>query len=303
MRSKEFFTYLQKREHVRRNKAADLPYPWSYDDVLNTIKFTNVKREHDKTSQLLIEEFYEPNKGKSKREILMNCALFRYFGTIEFAREVGWQEFDNFDFDGIIATAQARLARGEKVFTGAYVITNQGIKDNKEKVVVNVFLKGLKEKVQEICLIAIETKRWEDTANIMKQIHGFGGTGFMTKEILIDTTYTNFWSLSGEQCLLPDDWNSWTPVGPGSIRGAMRVLGLNKEPSAKETLQTIKDLFICRDKYTLFEQAMDMELCLTDIQFGLCEFDKYERVRLGQGRAKNKYRPKSNNDGKQGSLL
>ncbi len=33
------------------------------------------------------------------------------------------------------------------------------------------------------------------------------------------------------------------------------------------------------------------ELELHDLQFQLCEFDKYERVRLGQGRLKAKYRP------------
>ena len=32
------------------------------------------------------------------------------------------------------------------------------------------------------------------------------------------------------------------------------------------------------------------ELELHDIQFQLCEFDKYERVRLGEGRPKARYR-------------
>jgi len=34
------------------------------------------------------------------------------------------------------------------------------------------------------------------------------------------------------------------------------------------------------------------KLCPTDIQFGLCEFDKYERVRLGQGTPRSRYRIK-----------
>jgi hypothetical protein len=35
------------------------------------------------------------------------------------------------------------------------------------------------------------------------------------------------------------------------------------------------------------------ELELHDIQFQLCEYDKYERVRLGQGRPKARYEPPS----------
>jgi hypothetical protein len=111
---------------------------------------------------------------------------------------------------------------------------------------------------------------------------GFGGSGFMVKETTLDTMYANFWA-GGK----PSDYYSWTPIGPGGIRGASRVLGNNsaKKISEKEAFAVIMELYEAQSGLWFHEGL----LAPTDIQFQLCEFDKYERVRLGQGTPKNKY--------------
>ena len=297
-RAEAFFDYLKEREEVRLRKEAGLSVSfeekkWTDDPILSTYKFTNVRRHHDRTSNQLREIFYNEHFNDDRRSILMNCALFRYFGTWEFAEAVGWQEYDDFDFEGIKELASERLAERERVFTGAYVITNQGISAPKQEVVVDIFLQGLHKKTQELVKLAAVTQSWERVASEMRSLMGFGGTGFMTKEVLLDTTYTGFWenvveNMPDGKFSFPKDWWNWTPIGPGALRGAARMAGSDvpvplKEDKAAGVIMALGSL---QELYWNY----DFLLSPTDIQFGLCEFDKYERVRLGQGKPRSRYR-------------
>jgi hypothetical protein len=293
--AKSFFNFVKKREQIRLRKEADLPYPWTEDQILRDYKFTNVHRHHDRTSRVLREKFYTPNFGAGAATILMNAATFRYFGTYEFASVVGWTPFDHMDtahWERVKQLAKDRLSNKERVFTGAYVITNQGISAPKQEVVVDYFLKPLQKAAKEIVEIAVTTQSWEKVATRMRKINGFGGSGFMTKEILLDCTYAQFWNLNlidhdEGKFTFPTDWNKWTPIGPGARRGAARVLGDETAKQLKEdkAFSVISQLWFDREQF-----IPDIEMCLHDVQFQLCEYDKYERVRLGQGRPRSRYR-------------
>lgn len=294
-RPQAFFDYLNERENVRLRKEAGDSFPWTEDEILRTYKFTNVRRHHDRTSMELINRFYGPNFNDDPKTILMNCATFRYFGTWEFAAAVGWTDYEAMDDDHwerVKELAEDRLANRERVFTGAYVITNQGISAPKQEVVVDYFLKGLQENTPAIVAHAGTSGLWEEVSHLMREIPGFGGTGFMTKEVLLDTTYTSFWGDPQETqdgtMSFPRDWWSWTPIGPGALRGASRVLGDDsaKPVKEKEAASVIRTLYDVQEFY--FKHGF--KLSPTDIQFGLCEFDKYERVLLGQGKPRSKYR-------------
>lgn len=293
-RAPAFFDYLNEREEVRLRKEAGLSVgfdikAWTTDPILSIYKFTNVQRHHDRTSDQLRTLFYKEHFRDDRRSVLMNCALFRYFGTWEFAEAVGWQDYEDFDFDGIKDLAADRLANRERVFTGAYVITNQGISAPKQEVVVDIFLKGLHKATPELIKLATVSQSWERVAISMRKLMGFGGSGFMTKEVLLDTTYTAFWeNVSSDGTFsFPRDWWEWTPVGPGALRGAARILGAVDQSSLKEAQagQVIQDLFQRQAQWF----THPFKLAPTDIQFALCEFDKYERVRLGQGRPRSRY--------------
>lgn len=294
LRAQAFFDFINEREEVRQRRLAGFSFPWTDDPILRAYKFTNVHRHHDRTSRELRERFYERYYNDDRRAILMNCALFRYFGTWEFADAVGWQDYDGFNFQGVIDIANQRFRDGLRVFTGAYVITNQGISEPKQEVVVNYFLKALHEATPRLLEIAQRTQKWEKVADEMRRINGFGGTGFMTKEILLDTTYTGFWERKeqdfeeGTSFSFPMDWKTWTPIGPGARRGAARVLGDDSASSVSEG----KSLWVIQELLSWVPMLWKhpSQLVPTDIQFQLCEFDKYERVRLGQGKPRSRYR-------------
>lgn len=292
LRDYEFGQYLAEREQVRLRKEAGLPFPWTEDSILQSYKFTNVQRHRDRTSQELIRHLYEPNHNKCREDILLNAALCRYFGTYEFAKARGWISWADWPSakHEVVKLATDRLASGSRVFTGAYVITNGGISRPKQEVVVYHYIDALHAKIPEIVDHVEKYKSWEIAASVMSSVPGFGGTGFMTKETLIDTTYTSFWSVDNwQKNSLPVDWYDWTPVGPGSLRGAARLLDVDMTQalSKKRTLEIILELYRTQETWN----ELDFHVSPTDIQFGLCEFDKYERVRLGQGKPRSRYKP------------
>lgn len=293
-----FFAFMRERENIRLRKQAGDSRPWTQDTILQEFKFTNVRRHYDWTTSKLRENFYAEHRSDDRRSILMNCALYRYFGTYEFADAVGWQDYDDFDFDEIIDTAARRLSSGQRVFTGAYVVTNQGISAPKQEVVVNYFMKDLHAATPALLQIVQMTRSWRKVSEAMSKIGGFGGTGFMSKEILLDTMMTNFWdteiSYEGDYpVMFPADYPDWTPIGPGGLRGAARLCGV--EYPEHNTLKPAQALEVILKLVDIQGEHWPAEygwLYPTDIQFQLCEFDKYERVRLGQGRPRSRYKPR-----------
>ncbi len=271
-----------KRERIRLNKAAGLPWPWSDDPILNAYKFTNVKREHDRTTRWMRLNWTRPNENRPHGEIIFNCALFRYFGTIEFAEAVGWQT--DWNAESIIDTAAQRRRTKERVFTGAYIIPTLGKTGPKHEVICNSVLTPLWAVKDDLASLARETQSWESVGRRMMTMPGFGGTGFMTKEVLQDVMQTPVLRIA-------KDRDTWCPAGPGARRGLNRI-------HSRALSARVSEEQLLAEMMALFQAAPDHlpnympELELHDIQFQLCEFDKYERVRLGQGKPKQKYHSK-----------
>lgn len=275
-----FFCFMTRREDLRVAKEAGGEWPWSTDTILNTYKFTNVKREHDRTTRWMRSNWTGPNEHRSGGEILFNCALFRYFGTSEFAQAVGWQQI--FSPEMIIEISRDRRRRNERVFTGAYIIPTLGQNGPKAEAVVNLILTPLWERKDQLASVASTTRSWKKTADALRVLPGFGGTGFMAKEVLQDAIHTPVLCHA-------TDRDTWCPAGPGARRGLNRIHGrplAQLKPERHLVAEMVALLNLSR--YELPPRMPALEL--HDIQFQLCEFDKYERVRLGEGRPKSRYR-------------
>ena len=137
----DFFDFMIKRERLRLKKEQGAPWPWSDDPILNTYKFTNVKREHDRTTRWMRENWTHPHENRPAGEIIFNCALFRYFGTTEFANAIGWQS--DWDASYVAAIARERKRNRLRVFTGAYIIPTLGMRRPKSEVVCHEILSPL----------------------------------------------------------------------------------------------------------------------------------------------------------------
>lgn len=287
----DFYAFIRMREAIRLRRASGMLPPWTDDEILQKFKFTNIKREHDRTSIQLIQEFYRPFAVASREEILMNAAIFRYFGTIEFARAVGWQSA-NRSLKQVAEIARNRMLSGQRVYTGAYIVTSGNRAGPKEQTICYIYLYPLQRQLTDIVAAALENNSWEQMHARLCLIDGFGP--FIAKEVILDTMYTDFWP-DGR----PADWQTWTPIGPGAKRGACRLLGrpgrAHRKGRYRADISAAAALEVCMALYAARTGRWPtnwVPLDLHDIQFQLCEFDKYERVRLGQGRPRSLFKPR-----------
>lgn len=283
--------YLHERERIRLAKERGDPRPWTDDKILQTFKFTNVLRANDWTTRKLVDNWYEPNGEATLKELLMAAAIARYFGTWEFCEAVGFSRAASFEKEAIRSLAQTRLNSmpKKKVFTNAYVITNGGISDAKYNVVLDHYLTPFYRALPSMVRIAEETRSFEKLANRMMQIPGFGGTGFMSKEVISD------FILATKGRIDWVDLHTWSPVGPGARKGLNYMYGRDPEQSLGNTqgLKELREISVA--VAPLLESWMPQigaDLDLHGIQFALCELFKYSRAKFRGERLKNNYTPR-----------
>jgi hypothetical protein len=278
------YAYMREREAIRLRRAAGQPWPWTDDPILRAYKFTNVFRDQDRTSRFLIVHYYAPHAEDDPGTILFNAAVYRYFGTSEFAAAVGWLPPRSSSLDHIVNVAEDRLSRGERVYTGAYMVTNAGRPGAKHRLICYSFLADLLRRRDTIVGAIQENYSFEEAVRAL--CHSDGFASFMAKEALLDTTYTSMWPP-----LTPTDRHTWTAMGPGARRGAGRLkYGELRRLCEREALEVALEAYSFRSDTSMWPREY-RDLTLDAIQFCLCEHDKMERVRLGQGRPRSRYHP------------
>jgi len=292
----EFYAFMRERETIRLRRRAGLPRDqWTTDPIMRTYSFTNVKREHDRTTVGLLPLYrahlwiHAERSPETMRALMLNCALYRYFGTVEMATAIGWvQEWTEEQSSRIQQLADDRMLLGETVFTSAYIVPNCGSTLPKHTIVCQI-MGELWDALPEV----LSFGSWKLMCDRLCEIWGVGP--FMAKEILLDYILATEWE--------PNDWLYWTPVGPGGKRGASRVAyGAIENVTPDEAIGIIREIYaVCADhwRHDLFDQSVVgaepiVELALTDIQFQLCEFDKYSRVAEGR-KPKRNFRPTVDN--------
>lgn len=297
--AKPLYDYMRAREQIRLKKESGEKWPWTDDPFLTAYKFTNVRRSDDWTTKQLVEHFYKPMAGRdyTPADLILNCGIFRYFGTFEFALAHGAVRCGSWDHGATVKLAHERQAAGETVFTGAYIVTNAGFKGDKVEMLVNNFLANLEKLAPMIAAAALKTGKWETLVTRIRDVPGFGGMGFMAKEAALDVALTDFWEHSEAATTnangkkIPTDWNTYTPVGPGARRGLNVLLGrpIKQHLAESYALQLCRKLYEVRGKY--WNQPGDIELELSDIQFSLCELAKYRQASEGK-KQKRLYLPR-----------
>jgi len=246
--------------------------------------------------------------------LVFNYALWRAFGTGDLARRLGFLDVKTWDEATQARVVEAALfnwRRGVPCFTDAYnpARTNRGkeLQCADDVCRVTVLYKKVCQQLTavwkrrlQVAAAAESTRSWEQTTRALMEVSGYGGTGFSAKEIVQDLLHTplfNEWRAEeGQWRGVCSDVNSWCAVGPGARRGLNRLHGRDTRRNANSTKSSCHDTFLNellqlwskrREHWPdsiLGEPVADLEL--HDVQFQLCEFDKYERVRLGEGKGR-----------------
>ena len=134
---------------------------------------------------------------------------------------------------------------------------------------------------------------------------GYGGTGFLAKEVVQDLLHTPIFEdyheaadscVSGIWKSVCVDENEWCAIGPGARRGLNRLKGRPVNYGIADSSREKQEEFLAELR-ALFEERHDRwpaqllgvyveRLALHDVQFQLCKFDKYLRFKHHEGRVR-----------------
>jgi hypothetical protein len=270
--------WIVEREAIRLRRAAGQPQPWTEDPILAKWSFTNIRREDDKVTRWIRDNWREPHADDPDLFFAMAVArLVNWSHTLGLlGYPVPW------DRQHFISVLQEQANGGAKVWGDAYNISNAGKSLPKVEIVAGVLdalwarQKSLRPRSYD-SLLACYAR--------LKDMRGFGS--FMAAQVVADMKHV-------DPLRSARDWWTFAAPGPGSKRGLNRILG-------RPVDAPWRDEYVWRTAFEKLHETIAPELerigigrlCGQDLQNCLCELDKYERVRLGEGKPKRKFIPTS----------
>lgn len=301
-----FFAFAQERHQIYLNRTAGKPWPWTQDKILQTYSFTNVFRELDKTTVWFRQHVRDALRDRP--EVMLATVVFRLLNRIEVGEAVFCQldldkqqigksmfgtkwpvPFELFLRDGdarhLRRAIVANCGKGPYV-TGAYIISSpKGYSklDGMMKIIGDFHKRsGWREfadgMAREECSLAA-AQCW------LREQPYFGN--FHSYEIVTDLRHTALLESA-------EDVDQWCSVGPGARRGLNRARGRHYKDKSLSTEEMLREmgklLRMTRVKSAGKWPADWPRLEMREIEHTLCEFDKYERTRTGQGRPRGVYR-------------
>lgn len=263
--------------YLRRTKGGKPP--WSKDEVMNTVFFTNPYRENDKVTVWYRQNIREPLEVDPR--IIFATIAFRRFNSIQTGEvllkhglHLKWNR------DKAYREIHEMVAETGLPYTsGAYMIKGEPGREKLD------YLCALNEKVyhqrRDILDQITNATTLEEVHRVFHALENVGP--FIAYEWVTDIRHTY---------LLRDatDIDTWCSFGPGAYRGLHRILG---EPvSAKVVPYALEKMqFLLK---VMRKRLPKMKFEMRDMEHSLCEFDKYMRVSEG-GRPKRWYSPYASN--------
>lgn len=265
-----FWYWVTERHRIYLRREKGLAKPWTKDVILRDYKFTNVFRQLDRGTVWLGQHLLKHHGDDGHDLIVFNVGWYRLFNWTGTGELLGWQT--RWRPQTAVRKLRQAAKRGEQVFTGAHIVWGPKGQPKIDGVVENATELWAARK--RIAAVAKFSRSLEATFDELTQVQGVGG--FIAYEIVSDLRHTAvLWHAR--------DINQWANVGPGALRGLRR---LDPGMRPKDGLRLMREL-LARSRSSTPDAVPDMEL--RDIEHVLCEFDKYCRVKFGEGRPRSKY--------------
>lgn len=266
--------WIKEREEIRKRKEElEEEPPWTDDEILQTYRFCNVRREDDQVTRWIAEHWRKPYQ--QERHLWFAMTVARLFNLPTTLEEIGFPVPWN-PRRTTVRLAEIKEA-GEKVFNSAYIVSTNGRKMEKVQYLTTEVLNPLWEDRLEIA-----PKRGDHLQTFHARLSSYNGLGsFMAAQVVADLKYAD------EQLKVAMDWNTFAASGPGSRRGLNRLLSrpVNNPWREKEWHGHLLEVRKIVNEKCGFSEPLHAQ----DIQNCLCEYDKYIRVRNNEGRPKQKY--------------
>lgn len=304
-----FFKYAREREAIRQRRECDKqPSPWTDDPILHQYRFCNVYREDDRVTRWFRKHVREPLRDSP--DVLLTTVLFRFFNRITtgeaifqqhgLERRTAWTELQEYGSSSLPDVKRAILTycgKGPYV-TGSYIIKSPNGMDKLTGVLWAVEQFMLQERLfaerknegvlgwREVADWSIDSPGRVSLEQMWDWLRKFPYLGdFTAYEIVTDLRHTALLENA------PDIY-TWANPGPGAMRGLNRLHGRHKDKSQQKYLFIVEMrhlLKLAQESSIWPVNPSGLPVEMRDIEHTLCEFDKYERARLGEGRPRGTY--------------
>lgn len=298
---KPFFAFATERHNIYlRRQAGVHRLKWTEDNILFYGKFTNVFRELDRTT-VWCKQYVRDVPPVD--DMLLRLVAFRWFNRIKTGEAIflqqnlsgktAWEEFAESEYQdkSILRRAIVAYCGNGPYVTGAYIVKTPEGYDKLDGVihVIKCFAQKPPDRPgwREVTAQLMEPNHSGlGMYDVWKWLQPYQSMGpFMGYEIVCDLRWTPLLDNARDR-------NTWSNPGPGAMRGLNRL-------ADRELYKTSNKPQFLKEMIWLLEQSRDPDLWphtdwpweLREVEHTLCEFDKYERVRLGEGNLKNQYMP------------
>lgn len=265
--------WIHEREAIRRRRELRFAKPWTSDALLRDYRWCNVRRMDDRVSVELMRQWYVDADPHTQLVAATLGRLVNWPAALLDATQ--GRPFTLADLPRMRPALQARANRGAKVFTGAYVIPGVPGRNKVDSIL------ELVERVSDAAGSIASRSTLRATWEALLEQDGIGS--FLAGQIVADLAHL------AAGAGWPDRL-SWAPVGPGSARGMNRLRGRRKEQAVPQE-QFGRELveYIAVAEPRVRGLMASRPLCAQDWQGTLCEFDKYRRLQLGEGKVRARY--------------
>jgi 5-hmdU DNA kinase, helical domain len=277
----QFFEYARERYRILQRKRKGLPKPWTNDPILQRYRFCNVFREDDKVTEWYRKHIREPYQ--SDPAIVLATIIFRFINRISTAEIMNEERlFTSWD-----PGRARRILTGVRPLVGAaYLIrTPLGVKPKLEGL-IQIF-----DAIADNPYLAQEVRNLTTMRDLVRYLCRYHCVGsFYAYEVACDLQYTDWFS--------PTDTMEWANPGPGCARGLDRLvfgalgpLAKRRRADQEKVQELMRTLLHMSQQQNSWPQSYPgwPRWDMRTVEHTLCEFDKYERVRRGEGKPKVGY--------------
>ena len=280
-------------------RRVNKPIDWTLNDltddpILAKFRFCNVYRELDKVTVWIRENIREPFADDPHLWFML--AIARHINWPDTLKELidadrTWPGSRGFMPEYMTNQLLWRQNRGDKIYTGAYMIRAEQHDHPwrywpKVRYSAEIVLGKLWEERDILSrAFSVEGQTMENSWSFFQPSKFVGWGPFMAYQVVVDMRWTRYLRNA-------PDIQTWAAVGPGSARGLNRLHGREVKANLRQE-QALEEMLELRElmaKPGALAPWLDLP-DLSDVQNILCEYDKYERVRLGEGRPRALYIP------------
>ena len=309
-----FFETMYERMMIwKRRFIEQKSQPWTENAILRDSKFTNVYRELDRNSQWQIRNILLDD-SLSPVNLIWKLMVFRFFNNPEtFKRGVEWRGWRNgipdwkdYDEDDFASFIEEVRKSGQNPYTNAYLINSMSAPGkSRDWCYTRLVIPTLHKRIPQLISVVRNADSPESIITYLKTVPAVAD--FIAHEFYQDFTYIPRYT---DREFMRFTQNDFTNVGPGASVGIRLIYpNLKTAREQKQAIYWLRDAaeeqltkigtlkgepmgYLEWDKESKEYKLTDKcNITLHQIEMWLCEFQKYWKMMIGEGKQRSKFVP------------